>query len=87
MMLSELSDEQFSTLLSLHAALSPESLTADGEIPQAQWEARKFELDAQLITFQVRHGLSQDDMNETAVYREHDRRLDQARRGRPRIRA
>lgn len=86
MSLIELSDEQVATLMSLHAALSPEALTGDGEIPQAQWEARKFELDAQIISFQLRHGLSQDDIDEDAVYREHSSRIDLARRDRPRMR-
>ena len=85
--LESLPEDVFTRLVELHAELSPEALTGDGEIPESAWQARKFELDAALITLQLTYGLSQDDVDEAAVYREHDRRLEQSRRGQRRMRA
>jgi len=85
--LEKLSDEHFARLVSIHSQLSPESLTGDGEIPEPVWQERKVELDGALIALQAEHGLSNDDIDEAAVFTEDVRRNDLARRGqRPRVR-
>jgi hypothetical protein len=51
--LETLPEDAFARLMELHTALSPEALTGDGEIPEPVWQARKFELDAALISLQL----------------------------------
>lgn len=79
--LQVLSDDTLVHLMRIHAALSPEALTGDGEIPETTWRARKLELDGELIRLQLAHGLPQNDIAEDAVLAEFDRRQDLARRG------
>jgi hypothetical protein len=82
--LQALPDDVLDRLVRIHAALSPDALTGDGEIPEPVWRERKAELDGQLIGLQLNHGLSQDELGEDAVFAEFDRRQDLARRGQPR---
>lgn len=85
--LENLPDDILRRLVELHSALSPEALTGDGEAPEQVWEAREHELKEELLVLQQTHGISQDDIDEVAVFRESDRRLDLTRRGqRPRVR-
>jgi hypothetical protein len=79
--LQALPAEILDRLVRIHAALSPEALTGDGEIPEPVWRERKAELDGQLIGLQMAHGLSQDGIGEDVVFAEFDRRQDLARRG------
>ena len=79
--LQALPDDVLDRLVRIHAALSPEVLTGDGEIPEATWQEREFELDGQLIGLQLNHGLSQDDIGEDAVFAGFGRRQELARRG------
>lgn len=79
--LQALNDEQLDELMRIHRDLSPESLCGDGELPDCVWRPRKTELDAQLVSFQQAHGLSQDEVDEESVYSEYDSRLEKRRRG------
>lgn len=79
--LQSLSDEHLDELMRIHCDLSPESLYGDGELPESVWGPRKVELDAQLVSFQRTHGLSQDEVDEESVYSEHDSRVEKRRRG------
>lgn len=80
--LQALPDHVIKRLCEIHSELSPESLTADGELSEAEWGPRKVQLDAELLQIQANHRLSQDDVDEFAAIRELDGRRDAARRGR-----
>lgn len=82
MRITDIPDDKLDELSRIHSRLSPESLTGDGEIPREVWEKTKSELDARLLALQSELGLSQDDVGECSVFAEHDRRLEERRRGR-----
>ncbi|MFK4705750.1 hypothetical protein ABIC83_002589 [Roseateles asaccharophilus] len=85
--LKTLPDSVLNRLHELHGELSPEALTADGEISESEWAPRKRLLDAELLQIQASHGLNQDDVDEFAVMREVGHRREASRRSRaPRMR-
>lgn len=76
--IKDLTAPELDELLDIHCALSPENLSADGELPQDVVAARYSGLMSRLTTLQRRLGLSDHDVSESAVYGEWEAR------GRPR---
>lgn len=86
MRLSQLTDEQLDRLVGIHAGLSPENLTGDGELPQSVWMAKQRELERQLVSLIAELGIAQDDSDEASVFAELARRQEDRRGSRPRLR-
>jgi hypothetical protein len=72
--LQALSNEALEQLLSIQADLSPENLTCDGELADAQVTLRYRALLGRLQEFQREHRLSNAEVEEGAVYSEWRRR-------------
>lgn len=81
--LTDISDADLHLLVRIHSQLSPENLSGDGELSASSIRIAKSALDADLVAVGSRLQMVQDDLDDSSVFSEYDRRLEAHRRGRP----